>query len=364
MILNALPEVGPITFNRLKERFKGKIRDIFSASFDILAAIRGLSCTAAKHIANWQNYFDLDQERQQLIATNAKFITQKDKNYPALLKEVCDAPIGLYMKGELDLSRNNCIAIVGTRKATAYGLKLANDFARELALLGFTIVSGMALGIDSAAHEGALAVEGKTVVVLGSGVDVIYPRENKQLYGKIAENGSILSEFPMGRKADKLTFPIRNRVIAGMCSHIIVVESNEGGGSMITAHIANEYGRHVMAVPGRSDQNTSRGCHELIRNGATLVSCMDHILEELEYSCQGHFDFNEPKTFACSEEILIDPVERCIVDFLKEKNTASLDDISDALTIPVHHLLSRLQLLELRQILQCDEEGSYMYCKS
>ncbi|MDR1435381.1 MAG: DNA-processing protein DprA [Puniceicoccales bacterium] len=363
MILNGLPEVGPVTFRRLRERFSGRIRDIFSASYDELASIGGISCVAAEHIVHWENYFNLMQEQEKLAATHSKFIGQRDKNYPALLKEIYDAPIGLYAKGKLDLSRNNCIAIVGTRKATVYGLKIARDFARELATLGFIIVSGMALGIDSAAHEGALAAEGKTVAVLGSGVDIIYPHENKKLYAKIVENGTVLSEFPLGRKADKITFPIRNRVIAGMCSHAIIIESNDGGGSMITAHIANEYGRSVMAVPGRVDQSTSRGCHELIRNGATLVSCLDHILEELDYSRQRLLNFGEAK-FPFPDQVAMDPVERRIIDFLREKGMASLDEISEALAIPTYHLISRLQLLELRQTVQCDGSGNYVYHKN
>jgi DNA processing protein len=363
MILNGLPEVGPVTFRRLKERFSEKIRDIFSASYDDLASIGGVSYAAAEHIVHWENYFNLVQEQEKLVATHSKFMAQRDKNYPALLKEIYDAPIGLYAKGKLDLSRNNCIAIVGTRKATLYGLKIARNFAHELASLGFTIVSGMALGIDSAAHEGALAAGGKTAAVLGSGVDIIYPHENKKLYAKIVENGTVLSEFPLGRKADKITFPIRNRLIAGMCLHTIVIESDEGGGSMITAHIANEYGRNVMAVPGRMDQATSRGCHELIRQGATLVSCLDHILEELDYSRQRLLNFGEANR-PFQDQLPIDPVERRIIDFLEANTMVSMDEISEALTIPTCHLISRLQLLELRQTVQCDGKGNYVYFKN
>ncbi|MDR2812706.1 MAG: DNA-protecting protein DprA, partial [Puniceicoccales bacterium] len=239
--------------------------------------------------------------------------------------------------------------------------QIARDFARELASLGFIIVSGMALGIDSAVHEGVLSVEGKTVAVLGSGIDVIYPYENKTLHGRIAENGSILSEFPLGKKADKITFPIRNRVIAGMCSHVIVIESDCNGGSMITAHVANEYGRRVMAVPGRADQRTSQGCHKLIRNGATLVGCMDHILEELAYSRQRLLDFSERNT----SDVLVslqDPVERRIAHLLREKGALVLDELSMELEIPIDHLISRLQLLELRHIVQRNREGLYEYC--
>ncbi|MDR0418528.1 MAG: DNA-processing protein DprA [Puniceicoccales bacterium] len=362
IILNALPEVGPVTFRRLKERFNGKIRCIFSASYEELVSIGGVSCVAAEHIVHWEKYFDWKREQQQLTTMGAKFITQKDKNYPPLLREIYDAPMGLYVKGNLDLSRNNCIAMVGTRKATAYGLRIAHDFARELASLGFIIVSGMALGIDKATHEGALSVEGKTAAVLGSGLDIIYPHENRALYGRIAENGSILSEFPLRKEADRVTFPIRNRIIAGMCSHLIVIESDCSGGSMITAHIANEYGRHVMAVPGRTDQRTSQGCHNLIRDGATLVSCMDHILQELAYSRQQLLDFNE-QNITDPFVSLQDPVERKIASFLWEKGAVDLDGLSAALEIPIQHLISRLQLLELRNIVQENREGRYECCR-
>ncbi|MDR1367033.1 MAG: DNA-processing protein DprA [Puniceicoccales bacterium] len=361
IILNALPEVGPVTFRRLKERFNGKIRRIFSASYEELVSIGGVSRAAAEHIAHWEQYFDWKQEQRRLTTMGAKFITQKDKNYPPLLREIYDAPVGLYVKGNLDLSRNNCIAMVGTRKATVYGLQIARDFARELASLGFIIVSGMALGIDKAAHEGALSGEGKTVAVLGSGLDVIYPHENRTLYGKIAENGSVLSEFPLGKEADRVTFPIRNRIIAGICSHLIVIESDCSGGSMISANIANEYGRHIMAVPGRTDQRMSQGCHDLIRNGATLVSCMDHILQELAYSRQQLLNFTE-RNVTDPLVSLQDPVERKIASFLREKGAIDLDGLSAELEIPIQHLIPRLQLLELRNIVQENREGRYECC--
>jgi DNA processing protein len=363
MILNGLSEVGPGTFRRLKEHFNGKINDIFLASYEELSAIGGVSRKAVKHIIHWRDHFNIEEEQRQLTAANAKFFTQKDKNYPSLLREIYDAPIGLYMRGVLDLSRNHCIAIVGTRHATRYGLKIAWEFARELASLNFTIVSGLAIGIDNAAHEGALAAEGRTVAVVGSGVDVIYPRENKALYAKIAEHGSILSEFPMGKQVAKITFPIRNRIMAGMCSHTIVIESGSHGGSMITANIAKEYGRGIMAVPGYIGQPESQGCHELIRRGATLVSCMDHILEALDYSRQQFFNWNEHEKISPPQEnALTDPIERCIISFLKERDAASLDEISEVLAMPIHDLLSRIQLLELRQLLRCDRDGNYIYC--
>jgi DNA processing protein len=216
----------------------------------------------------------------------------------------------------------------------------------------------MALGIDSAAHEGALSVDGKTIAVLGSGLDIIYPCSNKSLYEKIAKNNMVISELRLGKEADKTTFPIRNRIIAGMCSHTIVVESDTNGGSMITANLANEYGRTVMAVPGRVGQSVSRGCHDLIRDGAILVSDISHIIEELDHAQQQLLSIEKQKEIDVYAS-LQDPVGRSIVGLLREKGPSVPDDISLKLEIPIHSLLSRLQLLELRHFVCRSREGLY-----
>jgi DNA processing protein len=175
------------------------------------------------------------------------------------------------------------LAMVGSRKTSLYGQKVARTLAAELTQAGFCIVSGLARGIDTAAHEGALEAGGPTVGVLGTGMDIVYPPENLDLYRATAANGAVVSEFPFGRRADRQSFAMRNRIVAGMAQGVIVVESDVAGGSMITARFAGEQGRQLFAVPGRIDQPTSAGCHQLIRDGATLVTCVDDILAEFSY---------------------------------------------------------------------------------
>lgn len=282
LVLNALPNIGPITLNRLLAALGGDPRAVLSASARQLAAVQGVGPVIAATVTAWPEHFDLAREEERMAKAATTFITTRDAAYPRLLKEIHDPPIGLYRKGSYDFT-HPCIAIVGSRRTTLYGQGVAKKLGAELGRLGFCIVSGLARGIDTAAHEGALSVGGKTAAVLGCGIDIVYPPENLALYRQIEEQGAILSEFPFGRRADRQSFPMRNRVVAGMCEAIVVVETDVSGGSMITARFAGEQGRLIFAVPGRIDQNTSAGCHQLIRDGATLLTSVDDILSELNY---------------------------------------------------------------------------------
>lgn len=359
MILNALEDVGSATLRHLLAFFQEDFVSILTASYDTLCSVPGVPKKVAERIANWRKYFNLEREKEQLITQSVRFLIAENADFPPSLKNIDTPPIGLYAKGQGALGEQKYIAIVGTRKPSVYGLKIAREFALELAKMGFVIGSGMALGIDTAAHEGALAsgANNATVAVLGSGIDVIYPRENAPLYRKILEQGTILSEFSFGKPANKASFPIRNRVLAGMCSHVLVIESDLHGGSMITAHLANDYGRNVMAIPGRIDQPMSRGCHTLIREGATLVAGIDHVLEELNCPpSQVYFDFAAADTEA---QALEDPVERQIVTHIRSQTSISPDDLADALDMPIYRLLPKLQLLELRQVIHRNIQGNY-----
>ncbi len=282
LVLNALPNIGPITLNRLLAELGGDPRAIFAAGATKLEKVKGVGPAISRTIANWREHFDLAREEQRMAQSGADFITAADAGYPSLLREIHDPPIGLYRKGKYEFE-HRCIAIVGSRRTTLYGQSTAKKLAAELAQLGFCIVSGLARGIDTAAHEGALSVGGKTAAVLGCGIDIIYPPENLALYRTIESEGAILSEFPFSRRADKQSFAMRNRIVAGMSEAVIVVESDVSGGAMITARFAGEQGRLLFAVPGRIDQNTSAGCHQLIRDGATLLTSVDDILSELNY---------------------------------------------------------------------------------
>lgn len=282
LVLNALPNIGPVTLNRLLQELGGDPRLVFAAPRRQLEAVKGVGPLIADTIAAWAGHFDLGREEERMAKSGTDFLLTSDAAYPKLLKEIHDPPIGLYRRGRYDFALPN-IGIVGSRRTTLYGQSVARRFGTELARLGFCVVSGLARGIDTAAHEGALAAGGRTAGVLGTGIDSIYPPENLDLYRRIEAEGAILSEFPFGRRADRQSFAMRNRIVAGMCEAIIVVESDVDGGAMITARFAGEQGRLIFAVPGRIDQNTSAGCHQLIRDGATLLTSLDDLLSELNY---------------------------------------------------------------------------------
>src|ERR1017187_8746642 len=282
LVLNALPNIGPITLNRLLAELGADPRLVLTAGQRRLEAVKGVGPVISASIAAWREHFDLAREVEWMAKSGVDFITGSDAGYPRLLKEIHDPPIGLYRKGRYEFGAP-CVAIVGSRRTTLYGQATAKRFGAELARLGFSIVSGLARGIDTAAHEGALSVGGKTAAVLGTGIDLIYPPENLELYRRIEAEGVILSEFPFGRRADRQSFAMRNRIIAGVSDAVIVVESDVDGGAMITARFAGEQGRLLYAVPGRIDQNSSAGCHQLIRDGATLLTGVDDILSELNY---------------------------------------------------------------------------------
>lgn len=283
LVLNALPDIGPITTNRLLGAFGDDPRKLFEASARELESVKGVGPKISGNLRAWRTLVDLEKEEARLAQAGATFVSCRDAAYPPLLKELGDAPLGLYRRGEYTFDAP-CVAIVGSRRTTLYGQATAKKLGYELARLGFCVVSGLARGIDTFAHEGALEAGGRTAAVLGNGIDIIYPPENLKLYQRIEENGgAILTEFPFGRRADKQSFAMRNRIVAGMCRAVIVVESDVSGGSMITAKFAGEQGRLVFAVPGRIDQPSSAGCHQLIRDGATLLTSVDDVLSELNY---------------------------------------------------------------------------------
>ncbi len=282
LILNALPNIGPVTLNRLLAELGGDPRTVLGAERRRLESVRGVGPVIASTLAEWEKHFDLAREERRLAAAGADFIVGRDPAYPGLLREIHDPPIGLYRLGAHDFAAPG-IAIVGSRRTTLYGQATARRFAGDLARLGFCVVSGLARGIDTAAHEGALEAGGRTAAVLGCGADIVYPPENLGLFRRITASGAVLSEFPFGRRADRQSFAMRNRIVAGMCQATIVVESDVDGGAMITARFAGEQGRMLFAVPGRIDQPTSAGCHQLIRDGATLMTSVDDLLEELSY---------------------------------------------------------------------------------
>ena len=280
--LNMVDGVGPIRVRQLIERF-GDAAAILSASRGQLMQVHGIGEETAEAIASWEKGIDLNAELKRITEFGCQIVTQNDAEYPDLLRQIYDPPIVLYVKGQLLSKDKNSVAMVGSRMTTHYGIEVARKLGYQLAYLGVTVVSGGARGIDTAAHQGALSAKGRTVAVLGTGINQVFPPENVELFERIAANGALITQFPFNRPADKQTFPIRNRIVAGMTLGTVVVEANLTSGALITANFATEYGRQVFAVPGRIDSPRSKGCHDLIKKGAKLCEGAEDILSEFEY---------------------------------------------------------------------------------
>jgi len=280
--LNLIEHVGPVRVRQLLEHF-GDAPRILAASQDELLRVRGIGPEVAAAIAGWEQSVDLSAELRRIREFGCRILTQADAEYPDLLRQIYDPPIVLYVKGGLTPQDKNAVALVGSRTTTHYGVEAARKLAYQLAYVGVTVVSGGARGIDTAAHQGALAARGRTVCVLGTGINRVTPPENAELFERIAAHGAVLTQFPFNRNADKQSFPIRNRIVAGMSLGTVVVEADLHSGALITANFATEYGRQVFAVPGRIDSPRSKGCHDLIKKGAKLCEDAEDILSEFEY---------------------------------------------------------------------------------
>jgi DNA processing protein len=280
--LNMVEHVGPVRARLLLEHF-GDAPKILAASNSELLRVRNIGEETAEAIATWEKSVDLAGELKRITDFGCHVLISSDENYPASLREIYDPPLVLYVKGALTAKDKNAVAMVGSRQTTHYGLETARKLAYQLAYVGVTVVSGGARGIDTAAHQGALSAKGRTVAVLGTGINLIFPTENAELFERIAANGAVITQFPFNRPADKQSFPIRNRIVAGMTLGTVVVEANLTSGALITANFATEYGRQIFAVPGRIDSPRSKGCHDLIKKGAKLCEGVEDVLSEFEY---------------------------------------------------------------------------------
>lgn len=360
LVLNALPNIGPITLNRLLGELGGDPRAVFTASRAKLESVKGVGAVIASTLLAWREHFDLAREEERMARSGADFITTGDAGYPRLLKEIHDPPIGLYRKGSYEFP-HPCVAIVGSRRTTLYGQSVAKRFGAELARLGFCVVSGLARGIDTAAHEGALSVEGKTAAVLGCGIDIIYPPENLELYRRIAATGAVFSEFPFSRRADRQSFAMRNRIVAGMCDATIVVESDVDGGAMITARFAGEQGRLIFAVPGRIDQNTSAGCHQLIRDGATLMTSVDDLLNELNYldGLRPAPIGEKPAEAAAGRPANLTADEATVFECFRGGAILSVDALTGLTGRNAAQLSATLMMLELKRLIAKRADGTF-----
>jgi DNA processing protein len=277
--LRAVEEVGCVGFRTLLQAFSSP-RAVFSATAQTLRVIPGIGPKTAHHIRSFSDWKMAEREIERAAELGVDIVTCEDPLYPRNLLNTYDYPPFLYVKGSLSPAEI-FVAVVGSRLASVYGRYTTEKISRELALKGITIVSGLARGIDAAAHRGALAGKGRTIAVLGCGLDIVYPPENKELAETVAMHGALVTEFPFGTPPNAPNFPSRNRLISGISLGVVIVEAGEKSGSLITARIAAEQGRSVFAVPGEIGAAGSRGTHRLIKQGAVLIENVDDILEEI-----------------------------------------------------------------------------------
>jgi DNA processing protein len=281
LTLNLISGIGPVRVRRLLQAF-GTPEEALRARRDAVARVEGFGPELAQRVADWESHIDLGRELRRIREIGAQVLTQEDPAYPATLQEVFDPPLVLYVWGRLESRDDRGIAVVGSRRATHYGVQCARRLGFQLAQSGITVLSGLARGIDASAHEGALAARGRTVGVLGGGLGKFWPPENKALAARIADgHGAVVTEFPVDYNPDKQSFPLRNRIVAGWSQGVVCVEAPARSGSLITVNQAADYGRPIYAVPGPIDRPTSEGCHRLIQNGARLIMAAADILDDL-----------------------------------------------------------------------------------
>lgn len=355
LTLAMVPGVGTGKFIQLLARFRSPGK-VLGASRTAIESVVGTAL--AKRIAAYSEAVDVAAQERAMQERGVNLITLDDDQYPNLLAEIYDPPLVLFTRGQLVEQDQHCVAIVGTRRATPYGLRMAEKFGRELSARGITVVSGLATGIDAAAHRGALEAGGRTIAVLGCGVDVIYPKQNAELYDAIAENGVIMTQFAMGTEPKGTHFPVRNRIISGLSLGTLVVEAPIQSGALITARQAAEQGREVFAVPGQLDIRNSAGPHALIREGAKLVETVEDILVELRIPAQVRQapappPASETRNAAPTPETSAkpEPSESNVLRALSP-NGSHIDEIATTCRISISEALSSLTLLELKGLVR------------
>lgn len=348
--LNMLPKIGPVRVRRLIDHF-GSAAEILTQARASLVAVQGIGEETASIISDWENRIDLAAEMTEVESRGLSIVTLEDEEYPEALRQSYDPPLVLYIWGALKPADSQALAIVGSRKTSHYGIQTARQFGFQLASSGFTIVSGLARGIDTHAHEGAVAANGRTIAVIGSGLSQVYPPENMALAEKIASgHGAVVSEFPLNTSPSKKTFPMRNRIVAAWSRAVVVVECPEWSGARITANLAGELGRPIYAVPGQIDRPSSAGCNSLIREGATLITSGQDILDDLSIlplQSQSHETLRAEVSENGTSFPELDGAERLIHDALGD-DSLRVDEILDETRLPLPEVNALLLKLEIQ----------------
>jgi len=355
--LSMVGGVGSTLTQRLLNHF-GDVEAILAASAAQLQGVEGIGPKIAKSISLARSLCNaealIDRCREHGIALIAK----KDPRYPELLRKIHDPPVFLFVQGEFRPADDLAVAIVGTRHASHYGRTQTERLAAELSQSGFTIVSGLARGIDGAAHRGALAAGGRTIAVLGSGLLNIFPPEHRQLAGEVIEHGALVSEYAPDQRPDKGTFPQRNRIVSGLSLGVLIVEAPRKSGALITASLAGEQGREVFAVPGPIDHESSRGCHRLIRDGAILVESADDIIEHLGPLVKpARHPKRKSATIRNPAELQLNEPETTVLQLIGVAPT-QIDAIIIGSGMLPHQVLATIGVLEMKRLIRRGEANT------
>lgn len=345
--LTQIPGIGDVLARNLVS-YCGGVEEVFKQKKSKLLQIPGIGEKLADSIVHFNQFKQAENELKFVEKHQIETRFYLDKNYPKRLKHLPDAPVMLYSLGNANLDAEKIVAIVGTRKASDYGKAFTEELVELLKPTGALILSGLALGIDVAAHRSAVKHGLSTVGVMAHGLDRIYPHQHKTIAKQMLEHGGLLTEFPSGTNPDRENFPKRNRIVAGLCDVLIVVETGVKGGAMITAEIANSYNKEIMAVPGRLSDDYSFGCNALIKlNKASIITMADDVMQAMGWESEA----NQPKI---QQELIfnLSPQEEQIVNFIRNKTKAGIDDIAFALQIDSGNLSLTLLDLEFRGVIR------------
>ncbi|MDP1853472.1 MAG: DNA-processing protein DprA [Candidatus Omnitrophota bacterium] len=354
--LSLIPEVGSRRGIKLLEKFKTP-GAILKARLSEIREVENIGNEVAKKIVENRDKIDLDKQLKLIDKNKAEVIPLNSQNYPAQLKAIFDPPLVLFVKGKILPDDYFSIAIVGTRLASVYGRNISEKISAQLAERGLTVVSGGARGIDTSAHRAALRALGRTIAVLGSGVDVNYPLENGKLFDEVSKNGAVISEFPMGTEPNRINFPMRNRIISGLSLGVVVIEAPIKSGALITVKHALEQGREIFSVPGEANKFNSQGTNQLIREGAKLVENADDIIEELKDVIYGKLKEKNKEKIQASEEKSIlpgtglDKEEEEVYGLVGRENT-HIDEIAGRSGLNAAKVLGILTRLELKKLIR------------
>jgi len=340
--------IGDVTLKKLVDNY-GSAENVFKAEFADLIQTGVVNKESAKEIKGYTKWEFYLKEYKKVEKSGYFFVTYKDNKYPANLKNIYNIPMLLQHYGDIKNTDCNALAVVGSRNCDEYGKNVTEIIVKKLVEQGITIVSGMARGIDTVAHRSAIKYGGRTIAVIGSGLDICYPPENKELFEKISENGYVLSEYKLGTEPDSINFPKRNRIISGLSLGVIVVQANIKSGALITAQYALEQNREVFAIPANINNKKSSGCNKLIKNGAKLVENIDDIISEIKQfqeinNVNKHLNTNY-------HSVNITKNEKLIVSLLKDKKL-HIDELQIGSSLSSSELFSLVLELEMKEIVR------------